>query len=187
MMKQLLQIILALFVVAMLGGCTTSKSNSDTFILNNETQLGYNIYKNYKYGYCFSYPEFLQVSSFSSSSEKKEFVSSDGRITAVASARFNHGKRTVTSLFNEEKYFLARDGYRITYEFSKNDMVVFSGFTPQNKIFYQKIVVCDLYSPETTDLRSVIARVDVIFENDDRYRGEEITELLKRFPYDKRD
>ncbi|MBR6656099.1 MAG: hypothetical protein IKL20_05800 [Alistipes sp.] len=184
--------VLALLIVAistvLFSGCIDmGNKNSDIFMLDEDTSLGYNMYKNYKYGYCYSYPTFLEVPMMRSGDDEKQlFVSKDGRIEVAASARFNHGGRTEKSLFDEEKYFLERDGNRITYEFSKNGMVVFSGFTPENKIFYQKIAVCNLYSPQYRDTRSVIARVDVVWENDDRYRGEEIVELLKKFPFEKR-
>ena len=163
------------------------KRNLDVFMLDKDTSLGYNIYKNHKYGYCFSYPTFLDASmALFADDEARKFESKDGRIKATAFARFNHTGRTEKSIFNEEKMFLERDGMRITYEFTKEGMVVFSGFTPENKIFYQKIAICKLYSPQYRDVRSVIARVDVVFENDDRVRGEEITELLKKFPFEKR-
>lgn len=181
MRHRIILIAFALLSVTVFSGC-----NGDTYISNDDTMLGYDIYKNHKYGYTFSYPLFLKTMKFGFDSDKKTFTSKDGRISAIATARFNHSGRTMKSLLNEERYFLQRDGYRITYEFSKNGIVVFSGYTPDNKIFYNKIAICDLYSPEFRSIRSVIARVDVVFEDGDRYRGEEITELLKKFPYEKR-
>ena len=184
--------VLITFVVVlsaiMFGSCIKiANKNLDVFMLDKDTSLGYNIYKNHKYGYCFSYPTFLETPMvLFAEDESRHFESKDGRIKATASARFNHSGRTEKSIFNEEKNFLVRDGMYITYEFSKEGMVVFSGFTPADKIFYKKISICKLYSPQYGDMRSVIARVDVEFENEDRLRGEEITELLKRFPFEKR-
>lgn len=181
MKQKIILLVLSMLSVALFSGC--KKEANETFILDEDTSLGYNIYRNHKYGYDFSYPIFLEPKR-GGDVESRTFVSKDSRIKAVTSARFNHSGRDMNSLYNEEKYFLKRDGCRITYEYAKNGKVVLTGFTPYNKIFYTKIVVRDMYSYTYRDLRSVIARVDVEFENSDRYRGEEITELLKKFPLD---
>lgn len=184
MKNRVLIALVAVISVVMFSGC---KNRGDVFMLDDDTSLGYNVYENYKYGYCFSYPVFLKERmAWLDGEDERSFKSKDGRIKVVASARFNHGGRTGNSLFEEEKYFLKRDGYRITYQYSKNGIVVLSGFTPENKVFYQKIAVCNLYSPKYRRKKSVIARVDAVWENDDRYRGEEIAELLKRFPFERR-
>ena len=189
MKHKILVLLVAVLSVAMFSGCggdDVKSKSKDTFMFDKDTKYGYHIYKNYKYGYYFSYPTFLTTPEEWSNSETRPFESNDGRIKLTASARFNNSGRNEKSLFDEEKYFLERDGHRITYSLSRKGMVVFSGFTPDNKVFYKKIAICDLYSPQYGDVRSVIACIDAIWENNDRYRGEAIAELLKKFPFERK-
>lgn len=179
-----------LFVLALsclvLNGCKEEAAKEVKYTLDKESALGYNICDNLRFGYSYCYPVFLEPQGEDIyDSSRTVFMSKDGKIKVVASARINHSDRSDKSIMEEEKYFLEHIGCRITYKFFKNGMIVFTGFTPDEKIFYTKIAVCELFSPLYNGPRNVIARVNVEFAEDDRHRGEDITELLKKFPYNK--
>ena len=108
-------------------------------LLNAVGALAQETYKSYcnsRHGYCISYPGSLILQSKASSGDGDSFVSEDGQATLTVWGASD-------SLQKELKagYKSSMRGKKVTYNVLRKNWYVISGYTKQNRIFYQKTVL----------------------------------------------
>ena len=140
-------------------------------------------YYNSRFGFYFTYPSFMSLHSGAANSDGGVLYSADHRILIEVWAMLDSSSYTTNSLLQSMKNDVIAEGSRITYSYAKNGTVVLSGYTCQNKIFYEKCVRCKLYSP-VYGYVDVLAIASVEYYQNDKYRGEEVIKHFSGFPYE---
>lgn len=157
-------------------------------ILSAEAQnYGYNggtsSYFNSRFGFYITYPDFMYARCESDNGDGCMFSSADGRITMSASAIFNLVGWNTSSLLKDSKSWLISKGSSITYTFAKDGKVVLSGYTSDGKIYYEKSLICKLYSPGYGEYVDVVATARVEYYPSDKSRGDKVVSYFSSFPY----
>lgn len=151
--------------------------------LKPNTLHGYSIYHNHRFGFYLTYPSYLYSQEENEHTDGQSFFSYDGTIKLTSSARFNIDGESIGQLAQFEKSLLVADGCSITYSAIKNNWMVLSGYTTNGNIFYQKTVVCSLFSPGYNDMVNIIATAYVQYPQSEKTKGDQIIKQFSKFPY----
>lgn len=156
-------------------------TNNKTDPSNNIT-TDYSTYYNPRYGFYITYPSYLYIQGESENLDGKSFFSKDAKIKLTVSAIPNFSNTTTEHLMITEKQNLLDDKCSVTYSFAKNNKIVLSGHLPNGNIYYQKTVICSLYSQTYDEDIDVIATARVEYPTTEKKKGTEIIELFNKFP-----
>lgn len=143
----------------------------------------YLTYYNERFGYYITYPSYLYIQGEGQNGAGKSFYSHDAQIKLSVGAYHNILNENATNLLATQKQDFIGDNHSIIYTFAKDNKVIVSGYTPQGRIYYQKSVICTLYSSIYKEKVNIITTAYVEYPSTEKVKGDEIIKLFNKFPY----
>lgn len=153
------------------------------FIASWKPTEEYSTYYNERFGYYITYPSYLYIQGESQNADGKSFYSNNATIKLSVGAHLNILNEAIAGLANSERQDLTASNHSITYSFVKDSKVIYSGYTPTGNIYYQKSVICSLYSSVYKEKINLITTAYIEYPSTEKTKGDEIIKLLNKFPY----
>lgn len=177
--------------------CKITKNNSN-FVQKNEHMKFYKIlifilllslsfqvlhaqrnrtYVNYRFGFVITFPDIFDSYTESANSDGILGKAQDIEMRAYAINNvFDFSSNDIHAMMKRHRTWFLEAGCTVTYQFSKGNTCVLSGYTADGEIYYEKSV---LYANE-----EIIATIYYQYAKTARALGDKAISLIGNFPYE---